>query len=95
MKIKELYVENFGKLSKYRKTFSDGLNSFVEDNGYGKTTLTVFIKTMLYGFDETRRQSLDENDRKKYTPWQSGAFGGWLVFEINGKTYRLELIDIG
>ena len=90
MKIKELYVENFGKLSKYRRVFSDGLNAFIEDNGYGKTTLTVFIKAMLYGFDETRRQSLDENDRKKYIPWQGGAFGGWLIFEANGKTYRIE-----
>ena len=90
MIIKELYIENFGKLSKYKKTFSHGLNSFVEDNGFGKTTLTVFIKTMLYGFDETRRQSLDENDRKRYIPWQGGAFGGYLVFEVNGKTYRVE-----
>ena len=64
MKIKELYVENFGKLSQYKLSLSDGLNSFVEDNGYGKTTLSVFIKAMLYGFDDTRKHSLDENDRK-------------------------------
>ncbi len=90
MIIRELYIENFGKLSKYHKSFSDGLNHFVEDNGFGKTTLTVFIKTMLYGFDETRRHSLDENDRKKYTPWQGGAFGGWLSFSIGDKNYRVE-----
>ena len=90
MIIKELYIENFGKLSKYKKSFTNGLNSFVEDNGYGKTTLTIFIKTMLYGFEETRRQSLDENERKKYIPWQGGAFGGYLIFEANGKTYRVE-----
>lgn len=90
MKIKELYIENFGKLSKFSATFTDGLNSFVEDNGYGKTTLSVFIKAMIYGFDDTRRQSLDENDRKKYTPWQGGAFGGYLVFEARGVNYRVE-----
>ncbi len=90
MKIKELYIENFGKLSKFSATFNDGLNSFVEDNGYGKTTLSVFIKAMIYGFDDTRRQSLDENDRKKYTPWQGGAFGGYLVFEAQGVNYRVE-----
>ena len=90
MIIRELYIENFGKLSKYQKSFSDGLNHFVEDNGFGKTTLTVFIKTMLYGFDETRRHSLAEHDRKKYTPWQGGAFGGWLVFSIGDKNYRVE-----
>ena len=90
MKIKELYVENFGKLSKYKASFTEGLNTFTEDNGYGKTTLSVFIKAMLYGFDDSRRQSLDENDRKKYTPWQGGAFGGYIVFEANGIDYRVE-----
>ncbi len=90
MIINELYIENFGKLSKYKKSFTDGLNHFVEDNGFGKTTLTVFIKTMLYGFDDTRRHSLDENDRKKYTPWQGGAFGGWLSFTVENKSYRVE-----
>lgn len=90
MKIKELYIENFGKLSAYKASFTDGLNSFIEDNGYGKTTLSVFIKAMIYGFDDTRRQSLDENDRKKYTPWQGGSFGGYLVFESKGIDYRVE-----
>ena len=90
MIIKELYIENFGKLSKYRKSFTDGLNQFVEENGFGKTTLTVFLKAMFYGFEENRRHSLDENDRKKYTPWQGGAFGGWLSFEVGSKTYRVE-----
>ena len=90
MLIKELYIENFGKLTKYRKSFTDGLNHFVEDNGFGKTTLSVFIKAMFYGFEENRRHSLDENDRKRYTPWQGGAFGGWLSFEVKGKNYRVE-----
>ena len=90
MKIKELYIENFGKLTRYRQEFSDGLNAFRNDNGYGKTTLTVFIKAMLYGLEDTRRQSLSENDRKKYNPWQGGAFGGWLIFEAKEKRYRVE-----
>ena len=90
MKIKELYIENFGKLTGYRQAFNDGLNTFQNDNGYGKTTLTVFIKAMLYGLEDTRRQNLSENDRKKYSPWQGGAFGGWLAFESGGKWYRVE-----
>jgi uncharacterized protein YhaN len=90
MLIKELYIENFGKLSSYKKSLSNGLTAFTEDNGFGKTTLSVFIKSMLYGFDETKKASLSENDRKKYTPWQGGAFGGWMVFEYEGKTYRIE-----
>lgn len=90
MKIIELYAENFGKLSAYRCSFSDGINSFVEDNGFGKSTLAAFIMAMLYGIDDSRKSSLDENDRKKYAPWQGGAFGGWLTFETDGKQYRVE-----
>ena len=90
MKIKDLYIENFGKLSKFKLSFSDGMNAFTAENGYGKTTLSIFIKAMLYGLDDTRRQGLDENERKKYTPWQGGAFGGYLTFEADGILYRVE-----
>ena len=90
MEIKELYVENFGKLSHFKRTLSPGVNSFTEDNGAGKTTLTVFIKAMLYGFDEGRKLSLDENDRKKYAPWQGGSFGGYMTISAGNVTYRIE-----
>ena len=36
------------------------------------------------------KRSLDENERKKYTPWQKGVFGGSLDFEFEGKKYRIE-----
>lgn len=90
MKLIECYIENFGKLSKTKVDFSDGLNCILSDNGSGKTTLSVFIKVMLYGMTDTKKVSLDENDRKRYTPWQGGAFGGSLTFEAGGKIYRVE-----
>ena len=48
MKLISLYIDNFGKLSDYSFDFSKTLNSLYEENGWGKTTLTVFIKSMLY-----------------------------------------------
>ena len=69
MKIKELYIENFGKLSKYKKSFTDGTNCIFEENGFGKTTLSVFIKAMLYGLDDTKKTSLDENERVDCYLW--------------------------
>ena len=90
MRLLELYIENFGKLSRYRQSFLPGLNTFCLENGAGKTTMTVFIKAMLYGLDNSHKQSLAENERKKYMPWQGGACGGWLSFEHNGKRYRIE-----
>ena len=90
MKLIECYIENFGKLSDYKLKFSDGLNTIKKDNGYGKTTISVFIKSMLYGLEATKRQSLLENERKRYMPWQGGRCGGSLTFEANDKKYRVE-----
>ncbi len=90
MKLIELYIENFGKLTNYRHSFTSGLNVINEENGYGKSTLAAFIKSMLYGLEDTRRPKLDENDRKRYLPWQGGVFGGTLTFSVGTKKYRIE-----
>lgn len=90
MRLIECYIENFGKLSKKKISFAEGLNCIIEDNGSGKTTLAAFIKVMLYGMSDTKRASLEENDRKHYLPWQGGACGGSLTFSAGGKTYRVE-----
>ncbi len=90
MKLLECYIENFGKLHDFHYTFDDGLNVFNEENGYGKTTLSVFIKAMFYGLDDTRRPKLEENDRKHYLPWQGGVCGGWLTFTTGALGYRVE-----
>ncbi|MBQ7327305.1 MAG: AAA family ATPase [Clostridia bacterium] len=90
MKIIECYVENFGKISKQKFSFKDGTNCIKGDNGSGKSTLAAFIKVMLYGMGDTRKTSLEENDRKHYMPWQGGVCGGSLTFSAGGKTYRVE-----
>ena len=90
MRIREIYIEGFGKLSGMKLTLSDGLNVLKRENGFGKTTLTVFIKAMLYGLDKTKKQSISENDRKHYLPWNGGRCGGSLTFETEGKIYRIE-----
>ena len=90
MKLIECYIENFGKISKQKFSFTDGLNCITADNGSGKTTLAAFIKVMLYGMSDTKKASLEENDRKHYLPWGGGVCGGSLTFSAGGKTYRVE-----
>ncbi len=90
MRLIKCYIENFGMLSQYSCEFSGGLNCIFSKNSTGKTTLSVFIKAMLYGLSDTRKNDLDENDRKKYYPWQGGAFGGSLSLEVGGKRYTIE-----
>lgn len=88
MKLIRCYIENFGKLSKYKYEFNDGLNIIKEDNGFGKTTFATFIKAMFYGLEKTNKG--EKIDRKLYKPWQGGNFGGNIEFTINDKNYKLE-----
>ena len=90
MQLIECYVENFGKLSSFTYKFGRGLNTVLAENGWGKTTLSVFIKAMFYGLGTERKQALEENERKKYAPWQGGRYGGSLTFSHEGRTYRIE-----
>ncbi|HHW90317.1 MAG TPA: hypothetical protein GX745_05400 [Clostridiales bacterium] len=90
MILKKCYIENFGRLQKFTYEFKNGLNIIQQENGWGKTTLSVFIKSMFYGLPSSRKLNLTQNLRKKYTPWQGGKFGGYIEFEIGGKSYRIE-----
>ncbi len=89
MKLLNVHIENFGKLSMFNYHFSDGLNTIYEENGFGKTTLATFIKVMLYGFSRTSSQNITVNERKKYDPWSGGKYGGYLEFEYQGIEYRV------
>ncbi len=90
MRILSLYVENFGTLQGYSLSLTAGLNTLLKPNGWGKSSLAVFIKAMLYGLPVSGRRSLTENERKRYTPWQGGVYGGSLDIEIGGRQLRIE-----
>ncbi len=87
MKLIKCYVENFGKINKQEFQFDDNLTIFKEENGWGKTTLSIFIEAMLYGFDKS---SKDKELRKKYKPWNNGKYGGNLDLEIGKDLFRIE-----
>ena len=89
MKLLKCHIENFGKLSNFDYIFENGLNTIKEVNGFGKTTYASFIKAMFYGM-EVKRNTKALIDRKKYMPWQGGAYGGNIEFELNGKRYKVE-----
>ena len=90
MRILRLHVENFGTLKDLSLDFERGMNVLYHQNGWGKSTLAVFVKAMLYGLPASSKRSLDENERKKYTPWQGGAYGGSLEFESAKGSFRVE-----
>jgi len=90
VKLISLHIENFGVFKDYTYLFKDGINTIVHENGWGKSTLAAFIRVMFYGFDNEGKRSEIENERKKFYPWQGGAYGGMLTFEAGGKAYRIE-----
>lgn len=90
MKLLRLEIQNFGTFHDYTLEFCDGLNMLCEENGWGKSTLAVFIKAMLYGLPATRKADLDLNERRKYAPWNGGAYGGSLEFECLRGKFRVE-----
>ena len=87
MKLISCHIENFGKLHDYSMNFIGKTNILCAENGWGKSTLTAFIRAMFYGLEGKRKQSVRENEYKKYMPWQGGIFGGRLTFEVRGKEY--------
>lgn len=90
MKLINLSVENFGVLHHEVVDCQNGLNVFCRDNGAGKTTLAAFLCAMLYGLPVSRKTDLEENERKKYQPWQGGPYGGSMTFAVGDKSYRAE-----
>lgn len=89
MKLIRCHIENFGKLSDFTYEFTEGCNTVCEENGWGKSTLAAFLRVMLFGFRNEGKRDPLENERKRYTPWQKGVYGGELQFESDGKQYSV------
>ncbi len=89
MKLLKCYINSFGKLQNFSHDFAGGLNTIKQENGWGKSTLSTFIKAMFYGLEDSKRD-IDSNERKKFKTWQSDkAIGGYIDFEVDDKQYRI------
>lgn len=81
MILKSCHIDGFGILKNKDIKF-DKLHQIYSENGTGKTTLADFIKVMFY--------DMKPDNRKKYAPYEKGAFGGSLVLEYLNDEYRIE-----
>ncbi len=89
MYIKKIFVESFGKLEKLTLDFSDGLNVIYGENEIGKSSISAFIKYMLYGFSHANKRTVAENDKKHYLSWSSDKVSGYMDLEQNGTPYKI------
>ena len=89
MKIKELYIAEFGGMKNRKITFDteQGLNIIYGENESGKSTIFLFIKFMLYGL---QRKSPNNNERERSLSWSGGISAGSMVVEHEGKDFRIE-----
>jgi len=86
MKIRSLYIDGFGKFHDWKPPtrFGEALTVIVGPNEAGKTTLLAFIRRMLYGFPDGRR------NLNHYRPLSGGRPGGRLDLQwVDGQDYTL------
>ena len=91
MKIRELYIKNFGKFSDKRILLEDGINLFYGENESGKSTTHTFIKSMLFGLERGRGRASVNDTFSLYEPWENpNYYAGTLRFESGGKHFCLQ-----
>ncbi len=91
MRLISCYIEKYGKLQGKTYDFAEGITSFYQENGEGKTTLASFLKAMFYGLDTYGKNATKTFcDRAHFYPFDGGLFGGNLTFEKEGKRYKIE-----
>ena len=90
MKIISCYIAHFGKIKNFRYDFEDGFNSILQENGWGKTTFSVFMKAMFYGLEYSPNTKKKLMERNHYLPWDGSICGGNIVFQAKDREYRIE-----
>ncbi len=85
MVILQLNIEQFGKLKNKEITLRPGMNVITGDNESGKSTIGMYIRAMIYGFDEER------GEYAKYLPYgfTEGVFGGSMKVLQDGAFYEI------
>jgi uncharacterized protein YhaN len=84
MKIENIHVDGFGVWNdKNWGPLNPGLNVFYGPNETGKSTLMVFVRSMLFGFEK-------RGSSKRYEPLKGGSHGGSLDIIVGDTRLRLE-----
>lgn len=86
MKILEINIIGFGKLTNLNISLDEYVNVISGDNESGKSTISEFIYTLLYGFGTDSQEK-----RNLYRPWNSEVqYGGSILLECDGTVYKID-----
>ena len=89
MQIKNIKINNYGKIKNKEILFSDNINVIYGENESGKSTLLHFILNSLYGISKNKKGK-EYSDFEKYKPWSGEDFSGKITYELNNnKKYEI------
>ncbi len=88
--IDRVYITSFGKLERVAVEPACGLGVLCLPNESGKTTYAMFIKFIFYGFAGTRNNSIAENERTLYMPWNGENAEGAIELTFGDERYRID-----
>lgn len=89
MKIKDLQINGFGKISNKKIELNKKINVIYGKNEAGKSTILGFINSIFYGASKNKNGK-DISDYEKFCPWNSDVFSGKISYELdNGENYEV------
>lgn len=90
MKIKKIHIDGFGKLHDFDIEPGDGITVFCGCNEAGKSTLHLFIRSILYGASTKRRLGA-RSCYERMRPWQHPEiYRGRMEIEFEQQRYMIE-----
>ena len=91
MRIRELYLKNFGKFSEQYFYIQNGIQVIYGENEFGKSTLHAFIRAMFFGMERGRGRAVGKDAFSRFEPWENpNYYAGVMRFECGGRNFRLE-----
>ncbi|PKK40239.1 DNA polymerase III alpha subunit [Clostridiaceae bacterium JG1575] len=91
MILKELHLIAFGGITERTVSLDRGLWMLTGDNGTGKSTLALFIRSMLYGLGEERRKE-EVSLREHIVPLQGDLARGRMILETSGRLLEIQRV---
>ncbi len=90
MILKQLNLRHFGTFSDEKIELKPGINVIYGENESGKTTVSAFIQTMLFGTEHGRGRAALKDMYNHYLPRKGGNdYSGALILEHEGNRLRL------
>ncbi len=91
MIINRLILKNFGKFQGKEIHLKEGINILFGENESGKSTIHVFLQSMLFGMKRGRGKASKTDAYSRYMPWENeNWYEGSMMFTCGERKFRLE-----